>query len=276
MNKPFIKQIGFDESFKILAKYFFGEFSKVITDYEIINLPKKTDVLVIKTVKSISSHVRIFNYFKDFNIIEFKSVNNPFRIGIDIPKLLVYIGGILLNEKKASLENTTFTLLTARKPVKLFKIYKKSIQIVKKGVYLLKSLLKVPVYIMVVNEVKGNLSRELALIKEFSTGNERIRFIETILREVLNGKQSFTEYIHFAFTLYKKDIQNIIEKEGIHMTIIEKNLREWNNELGLVDQYRKEEKLSVTKEMLKKGFSIEDIMDITKLTREEIQKLQKE
>ena len=80
MEKNSTKEIGFDESFKILAKDFFGKFSKVITDCEILKLPRKADVLVIETEKPITKYVKIFDYFKKVNIIEFKSVNNPFRL----------------------------------------------------------------------------------------------------------------------------------------------------------------------------------------------------
>ena len=40
--------------------------------------------------------------------------------------------------------------------------------------------------------------------------------------------------------------------------------------MGLKEAYMKEGKLSDAKRMLEKGFSIEDIIDITELTREEI------
>jgi hypothetical protein len=246
----------------------------VFTDYEIIKLPKKTDVLVVETDTPLAQNLRIFDYFKTFNIIEFKSANNPFRVGIDVPKILVYIGGILLNEKKATLENTTFTLLNARKPMKLFKAYKKYIQRVKNGVYLIERLVQVPVYIVLANEVQGNLDRELALIKEFSTGDERVRFIETVLHEVLKGNQTLAEYLHFTFSLYRSKVRTILKEKGVNMTIIEKNVREWNEELGLKDEYIKQgdkrRQLRDAKKMLEKGFSIDDIMDITELSREEV------
>jgi predicted transposase YdaD len=69
--------------------------------------------------------------------------------------------------------------------------------------------------------------------------------------------------------------QSILSKKGVNMTIVEKNVRAWNEQLGLKDKYKKEEKLSVAKKILKKGFSIEDIIDTTELTREEIMALQK-
>ena len=58
------------------------------------------------------------------------------------------------------------------------------------------------------------------------------------------------------------------------MTIVEKNILAWVDQLGLKETYKKEGekegKLSDAKRMLEKGFSIEDIIDITELTREEI------
>ena len=278
-EKP-IKEIGFDESFKILAKHFFGEFSKVITDFEIIKLPKKTDVLVIETEKPIKKHVRIFDYFKKFNIIEFKSILDPFRIYEDLPKILIYIGGLLLNDRKANLVNTTFTIFCSRKPEKLLLAYKNHIQKVKNGVYLIKDIVQVPVYVVLSNEVKGILDKELALIKEFSTGKERTRFIEEILYEVLKGDQSLAEYLYFAFSLYRGDVNNIIEKEGVNMTIVEKNIEAWNEQLGLKDKYKKEGikegKIEDAKTMIKKEYNIEEICDITGLGKEKVEKLKEE
>jgi acetolactate synthase small subunit len=142
------------------------------------------------------------------------------------------------------------------------------------SVYLLEKIALVPVYVVCANEVQGDLDRELALIKEFSTGKERERFIEGALDENLKGDRQLKEYMHIAFSLYRGEINRILSKKGVSMTIVEKNIRAWNEQLGLIDKYKKEgdkeRKLSVTKRMLEKGFSIEDIIDTTELTREEI------
>jgi predicted transposase/invertase (TIGR01784 family) len=138
----------------------------------------------------------------------------------------------------------------------------------------------------------GSVNKETALVKAFSTGRERIHFLTSILHEVLKGNRSLKEYVHFAFLLYKNEMKQIVEKEGISMTIGEKNIREWVDELGLKDTYIKEgirkgiskgirrgdkmRQLKVAKNMLKKGFSIEVIMDTTELSREEILKLRDE
>ena len=203
-----IKSYGYDESFKILARHFFERFSKVITDYEIIKLPKKTDVLVVEADSPINTYVKIFDYFKKFNIIEFKSPKDRFSIKEDLPKLFIYIGGIMLNEKAATTTNTTFTLVCSHKPDKLFQIYKSAVQKLKNGVYLIQRIIEVPVYIILVNEVQGELDRELALLKEFTTGQERREYIRAVLLQVITGNKELADYLHFAFCLYKDEIND--------------------------------------------------------------------
>ena len=58
------------------------------------------------------------------------------------------------------------------------------------------------------------------------------------------------------------------------MTIAEKNIREWIEELGLKEKIMEEGKKEVARKMLKKGVPIGDIMDCTDLSRDEILKLQ--
>ena len=60
------------------------------------------------------------------------------------------------------------------------------------------------------------------------------------------------------------------------MTIVEKNIRDWVDQLGLKEAYKKEGKLSVAKKMLKREHSIEEIMVVTDVTREEILDIKKE
>ena len=162
-------------------------------------------------------------------------------------------------------------------------VYKKHVHKVQNGVYLIKTLVQVPVYIVCANEVQGDLDGELAFVKEFSTGNERILFIEKVLDEVLKGNRQLKEYLHFAFSLYRGDVNTILSEKGVSMTIVEKNIRAWNEQLGLKDAYKKEgekegdkkRQLSVAQKMLEKGFIIQDIIDTTELSREEVLALQK-
>lgn len=268
------KTFGYDETFKILAKHFFESFSKVITDFEIINLPKKADILVVETDKPIHNYTDIFSYFKRVNIIEFKSVDNPFNMTYDLHKLLIYLGGVCLNTNQPDYRNTTITVVSSRKPVRLLKAFAEDLHELKKGVYYIKGIVPIPVYFILANEVTGKLSRELAVIKEFTTGKERMRYLTSIINEVITGNTDFREFLYFAFCLYMDEMRGIMKKEGIKMTLAEINIEKWNKELGLRDRYIKEGKKEDAKRMLAKGYPIEDIIDITGLTKDEILKLQ--
>ena len=120
----------------------------------------------------------------------------------------------------------------------------------------------------------GTLTRELAVIKEFATGKERMLYLTSIINEVLTGNTDFGEFLYFAFSLYMDELKGIMKKEGIKMTLVEKNIEKWNKELGLRDKYIKEAKKEFAKGMLAKGYPMEDIIDITGLTKDEILKLQ--
>ena len=71
-RKKKTSDIGFDEIFKNMMADYFKPFAKVITNYEILALPKTTDLLIIEADMPISENVKLFTYFKKFNIIEFK------------------------------------------------------------------------------------------------------------------------------------------------------------------------------------------------------------
>lgn len=115
--------VGYDEMFKIMTVDFFGSFAEVKTDFEIIDLPKRVDILIIETTAPIEQYVEIFKYFRRFNIIEFKSEDNRFVLNEDLYKLGIYINGFMLKEAGADIDNTTFTLVSSRRPVKLLKQY---------------------------------------------------------------------------------------------------------------------------------------------------------
>jgi hypothetical protein len=114
-----ISKVGYDEIFKIMMKEYFERFAKVITDYEVINLPKSVDLLIIEIDRPITKYVKLLTYFKRINIIEFKSVSDSFRLNRDLYKIGIYIGGVSLREEKANIDNTTFTIISSGRPDKL-------------------------------------------------------------------------------------------------------------------------------------------------------------
>jgi predicted transposase/invertase (TIGR01784 family) len=72
------------------------------------------------------------------------------------------------------------------------------------------------------------------------------------------------------------ETKQIMKKEGLKMTLAEKNIEKWVKELGLRERYindgKKKGKKEDAKRMLAKGYPIEDIIDITGLTKDEILK----
>jgi len=53
--------LGYDEIFKILVKNFFESFATVITDYEIVKLPKKADTLIIEMKEKFQDKLKFLN-----------------------------------------------------------------------------------------------------------------------------------------------------------------------------------------------------------------------
>lgn len=78
-------------------------------------------------------------------------------------------------------------------------------------------------------------------------------------------------------------MKRIITTEGINMTLVEKNITEWAEELGLKDEYIKKgikegeyhKAIETATEMLKDNMSIESICKYTKLSIKVVRNLQK-
>ena len=70
-----------DEAFKIFSKLFFEKGLKyqVQTDYELLKLPKRLDIVVIKGDISLAKKLQFFSYFKEHNIISFKSFTDRLK-----------------------------------------------------------------------------------------------------------------------------------------------------------------------------------------------------
>ncbi|GIX43212.1 MAG: hypothetical protein KatS3mg129_2945 [Leptospiraceae bacterium] len=63
--------LKYDEFFKIVTKNFFELLNcNVITEYEILKLPKKADIIIIKNPNT--KKFELFKYFKIYNIIFFR------------------------------------------------------------------------------------------------------------------------------------------------------------------------------------------------------------
>ncbi|MBE7437410.1 MAG: hypothetical protein HS115_03055 [Spirochaetales bacterium] len=120
-------KLRFDEFFKRMAVAFFELFGfRVTTEVELFKLPKKADVIVISTENLNSEAIRryfsVLNYFKEHNIISFKSLGD--RVGQDhIIELLSYYAGYINMTTGASPDNTTISLIAGNLPPKSMEPY---------------------------------------------------------------------------------------------------------------------------------------------------------
>lgn len=267
--------ISYDEIFKILIKAYFEKFATVVTDYEIVNLPKKADVLIVELKEKFENKLTLFKYFKKYNGIEFKSFVDPFKMNEDEYRLGIYINGILLQEKEANKENSTFTLVSSRKPQKLFDDYKDNLKKIENGHYILESMGIIPIHILVIKELDLKNTEEIKLLKEFSVGEDRSQFIRLLVNNLKESRQE--DFLQYALLMYEEEIFKIFNEEGLEMTVLEKNLNRLNKIFGY-DKKLKEEgeynkAIETAKNLLKENISIDIIGRVTGLKKDEIEKI---
>ncbi|GIX42562.1 MAG: hypothetical protein KatS3mg129_2295 [Leptospiraceae bacterium] len=129
MEKSYLK---YDEFFKSTTKRFFELLGcKVITEFEIFKLPKKVDIVIIK--KSEREFV-FFDFFKDFNIISFKSERDKATIK-DFRDMFIYLHGYCNMEREAELRNTVMIMITPKIPQKLLEEIRSDLELYKRGVW---------------------------------------------------------------------------------------------------------------------------------------------
>jgi len=228
----------YDELFKKQFKEFFQKFATVITDYEIVKLPKKADILIIEMHEKLNQKLDIFTYFDTFNIIEFKSAADHFKVGEDDLKISFYINGVLLQEKDANEKNTTFTMVSSAKPVAFLKKFKDKLQNISPGHYRIEGIALIPVHIIVISELEGDFTEEYKLLKEFSTGLDLEKFIRQFLLkyDTIKDKDTFDVLL----SLYGMEIIKIMKELGMYTNMIERNIDQVVNELGLKGKYMQE------------------------------------
>ena len=280
-----INYSNFDEIFKTLMKDYFEQFAVVITDYEITKLPKTTDLLIIEIEENFRNNLKFYDYFKKYNGIEFKSPADSFKIGIDDYKLGFYLNGILLQEKEANTENTTFTVVASKKPIKFFKKYKDKIKKVKNGLYIIDGIAVIPIYFAIIKEIPLIFEEEYKILKEFSVGKDRIDYFKLLVKNI---DKFDDKYIQIAISLYGEEFYKILKEAG-YMTLVQRNIFRVAELTGLKDSLidegkkegikegekkgKKEGKKEAAKGMKENGINVNLISKITGLTIEEINKL---
>lgn len=228
----------FDEVFKNRIKKFFEQFAIVKTEFEILKLPRKVDILIIEAEKPIQDSVLLFKYFKKFNIIEFKSESDRFRIR-DLYKIGHYINGIFLKEKTANPENTTFTLIATNKPEWFFEKFE--FQEIKKGLYVTHEISIIDVHVILTGEIDSIFEKEYGLLNVFTNRKQREHLLTSLLERASEAD------LEDLFILYEEEVIKLLEKEGRNMTAIQERVKE------LADKY------GVSQAVFKKGLALADL-----------------
>jgi hypothetical protein len=223
-------------------------------------------------------------------LIEFKSENNRFKLKEDLFKLGIYINGLILKEPEADVNNTSFTLVTSKKPTKFLKQYK-AVEI-RQGLYCIENISPIPIYVAVASELELKFEKELSIIKEFAGRDKMEDYFRKLIRQFEPEKE---ELLRIGMTLYSEEITKIIKEEGI-MNMAEKNVWYLVKELGfdkkiieegkeqwlqqgLQQEYERslkrqfEQKEEIARKGLAMGMSIESIAELTGLTKVQIKKL---
>ena len=276
---PFKKKqrytISLDEFFKYECKELFTALGCVVqTDFELLKQPKRLDLLIIKKAK-IKEQLLIFNYFLEYNLISYKSFRDSFREA-DIRSLEVYHRSYLNLEKKAHAGNTTMTLIVSQKPAKFLKENRQFVSELSTGHYLIDYNLY-QAHILNLEELSLE-GIDGALLSEFVKDKSRIGDPKELKK--LSGSQNIldilSEGLNFRYRHFEggramgavADVTDIVlpkieeaEKKGI-----KKGRKEG------IEKGREEGKLEDARVMDEEGYALNDIIKITGLTKEQLEK----
>ena len=268
--------LTFDEFFKICSKTFFEEEGfRVETELEIFKLPKRLDLLVVKKPEQgIPEDFTLFRYWKENNLISFKSKPDALELS-DIYDSHIYFYGYLNMTKSASFENTTMNLLVNTHPRAFLKKYSAYCKEIEQGVWEIDSNFY-KVYLIEIHKISfegidrmylGNFSTDDVFYKllnllENSPKSKKANRIDKLKKIVSDRIEAFEKDPNirrkYMATVYESDITDLVKPhldkarvEGIEKGKIEGKL---------------EGKLESARLMKSKGYPISDILEITGLS----------
>jgi hypothetical protein len=260
--------LTFDEFFKICSKTFFEEEGfRVETELEIFKLPKRLDLLVVKSPeKGIPEDFTLFRYWKENNLISFKSKPDALELS-DIYDSHIYFYGYLNMTRTASFENTTMNLLVNSHPRAFLKKYSAFCKEVEPGVWEIDSNFY-KVYLIEIHKINfegidrmylGNFSTDAVFYKllnlmENYHDTKNANWIDKLKMIIQDRIVAFEKdpkiRRKYMATAYESDITNLVKP---HLD----KAREEGNQEG---------KLESARLMKNKGYPISDILEITGLS----------
>ena len=196
-STPKIK-ISYDELFKIVLKDFFESHNfSVITDNELINLPKSFDLLIIK--KNESHNLPFFNFLKTYNIISYKSVSDRFSIK-DYNHLNIYYYGYILSNKDINYNDIQPIVISTFFPRKLFSHINFKYTKIKNGLILINKN-EYNIYFIIINELDIEDKEDLLMLLPFASNPKKrqlfsyIKNNKDLLDKIL---ANIYEYLYFV------------------------------------------------------------------------------
>ena len=263
----------------------YKEHLNYIIEHELTQEPLKIDVVIIKKLTDIEIEKPIGKLLKKHNIFEYKSPTDYLSIdGFYKVKAYAYLYKVLSEgENSIDINDLTITLTSSRYPRKLIDYLKeKDINVAKQseGVYYLEGN-DIQTQMLIIKELSEESVHYLSLLQN---KHERIDLLASWFKEYLKNMQD--PLYEVIMRVLEKSNPNEIMEVYRNMNIAklskenEKFLLNAIEELELNKRFKeegiKEGKYSVAKRLLMKGQDIDSIMDITELTREEVEKLIKE
>ena len=268
--------LTFDEFFKICSKTFFEEEGfRVETELEIFKLPKRLDLLVVKSPeKGIPEDFTLFRYWKENNLISFKSKPDALELS-DIYDSHIYFYGYLNMTRTASFENTTMNLLVNSHPRAFLKKYSAFCKELEPGVWEINSNFY-KVYLIEIHKITfegidrmylGNFSTDAVFYKllnlmENSHDNKKANWIDRLKMIIHDRIAAFEKdpkiRRKYMATAYESDITDLVKP---HLD----KAREEGLGKGRVEG-KLEGKLESARLMKTKGYPISDILEITGLS----------
>lgn len=205
-----------DEAFKAVASLFFGKelALHVETDFELFNIPKRLDILVIKGAYR-PQELEFFSYFKNHNLISFKSITDRFKIDHFLEGLF-YVPAYMSRAEVHDFDEITFSLISAYSNKKIIRDYK--LEKLEPGIYTYRYL-EVENRFIFLSEIKLKDQFDLLLLMLFAGR----RKLSEALKYVLNFSKLSSRWLtYFKFLLFssqRDDLKEIATREEFKKTI---------------------------------------------------------
>ena len=270
--------LSLDTFFKIQCQGFFPLFNYIVEpELELLKRPKRLDVLLIRK-HTIPQHFHILDYLSNYNLISYKSFRDRFAQD-DILDCIIYLHSYLKLKPQAKLDTTTMTLIVSQSPKKFFREHKEYILVKQPGCYIIQyNLFRIFVINLEEIEIKGV---DGIFLSAFSKDRRRIYNPESLERnEVLSKDKRVLDKLEEGLYARLRYFEGEEIPERIMADITQyvlPKIAEARRE-GKVEgkaEGKAEGKTEDAIGMLRKGYTLSDIAEITGLALSEIQRLRK-